>query len=152
MVYSIEEKKQLIQNFWTGFDLFCSRMHFLNGRRKKWLLHRTKINQVHLKFDPGRNSVKVVVELLHRNELKRLEMFEKIEQYKVILEEGFPDGLIWDFAFERDSGQQVCRIYAELKNVDIHRQSQWEVMYEFMAKSMFQLENNFLEIRDLISN
>ena len=127
-------------------------MSFLCGKRKKWLLHRTKVNNAHLKFEPGRSGVKVILELLHRSESKRLEMYEKIEQYKVILEQGFPEGLIWDYAYERESGQQVCRIYAELSGVDLHRQSQWEEMYTFMAEKMYQLENNFLEIRDLISD
>ena len=149
-MYSKEEKKQLVRNFWAGFDLYCSRMPFLQGKRKRWLLHRTKVNNVHLKFEPSRDGVKVILELLHRDENKRLEFYERIEQYKIILEQGFEDGLIWDFAYERESGQIVCRIYVELKGVDLHRQSQWEEMYGYMAENMNRLENNFLEIRDLI--
>ena len=125
-------------------------MPFLTGRRKKWLLHRTSVSHVHLLFDLSREDVKVVLELNHNDESKRLEMFEKIEKYKGIMDQGFEQGLIWDFAYQRDSGQEVCRIYVKLEGVDFHKQSQWEVMYEFMARQMFQLETNFLEIRDLI--
>ncbi len=151
-MFSKEEKKQLVENFWAGFTLYCTRMYFLSGRKKKWLLHRTKVPNVHLKFDPDRNGVKVVLEIQHRNEEKRLEMFEKIEQYKVILEEDFDDGLIWDYVYEREPGIEVCRIYTELLGVDLHRQVQWEEMYTFMAEKMYLLERNFLEIRDLIDN
>lgn len=150
-MYSIEEKKQLVRNFWAGFDLYCGRMPFLNGRQKKWLLHRTKVNNVHLKFEPGRDEVKVILEILHRNENKRIEMFEKIAKYKVIVEQGFPDGLVWDYTYRRESGQEVCRIYTERKGLDLHRQSQWGEIYTFMAATMYQLEANFLEIRDLIN-
>jgi len=150
-VYSKEEKKQLTENFWAGFTLYCSRMPFLRGRRRTWVLHQTKVPNVHLKFEPDRNGVKVVLEIQHRNEEKRLEMFEKLEQYKVILEEGFENGLVWDFAFERETGQQVCRIFTMLSGVDINRQVQWEEMYTFMAQNMYKLETNFLELRELIT-
>jgi hypothetical protein len=149
-VFSIEEKKALVTNFWSGFNLYCSRQRFLRGKKKNWLLHRTKVNNVHLKFDPGRTSVQVILEIQHKSESKRLEIYERIERYKNLLELGFDDELIWDFAFQRETGKEVCRIYTELKNVDINKQSQWEEMYEFMAQKMYVLESNFLEIRDLI--
>lgn len=127
-------------------------MPFLKGKRKKWLLHRTGVNHVHMKFDVGRSGVKVVLELLHRSEDERLAMFEKLTQFKALLEEGFEGGLVWDYAYTRESGQEVARIYTELEGVDVHRQGDWEEMYEFMARKMHQLETNLLEIRDLIKN
>jgi len=151
-VYTKEDKKQLSINFWNGFSLFCSRQGFLRGKRKMWLLHKTKVNNVHFKFDPGRESAQVILEILHHNEEKRLEMFERIEKYKSLLEDGLTQPLIWDFAFKRETGQEVCRIYTQLLGVDIHKQSQWEEMFTFMAENMFILENNFLEIRDLIND
>lgn len=151
-VYSIEEKKQLVVNFWSGFTLYCKHQKYLSGRKKKWLLHRTKINHVHLKFDTGRDAVQVVLEIMHRNEEERLNMYEKIEQCKSLLEDGFKDGLIWDFAYVRDTGQEVCRIYTELKGVDLHRQSDWGTMYPFMAENMFKLERNLLTFRDLLAD
>lgn len=149
-MYSKEEKKQLTENFWAGFTLFSNRMPFLKWKDKKWILHRTKIADVHLKFEPGRDGIKVILEIGHHDLNKRLEQYEKIEQYKVILEEGFEEGLIWDYAYTRDTGQEVCRIYTEKKGLDWHRQSQWEEIYTFMADNMQLLEQNFLEIRDLI--
>lgn len=149
-MFSKEEKKQLIINFWNGFSMYCSRMPFLPKDEKNWLLHRTKVPNVHLKFDLLRNKVLVALEILHRDEAKRLDQFEKIEKYKIILEEGFENGLTWDYAYFRDSGQEVCRIYAYVEGLDYHKQSQWEDIYTFMAENMFRLQTNFIEIRDLI--
>lgn len=122
----------------------------MKGRRKMWILHKTKVPHVQLKFDTGRDGVQVILELLHRSETERLEMYELIERCKGILEEGFENGLIWDFAYVRDNGQEVCRIYCEQKGLDLHRQADWEEMYTFMAENMYRLETNFLEIRELI--
>jgi hypothetical protein len=151
-VYSKEEKKQLIVNFWIGFSEYCNNQGYLCDKHKKWLLHKTNVNNVHLKFNPGHKGVDVILEIQHKSEIKRLEMYERIKQYEVILEEGFPYGLIWDFAFVRDAGQEVCRIYTELKEVDINNQSQWDDMYQFMADNMYRMENNFIEIRELIKD
>ena len=150
-MYSIEEKKQLVTNFWNGFNMYCSHQPFLKGRRRIWMLHKTKVPHVQLKFDPGRDGIQIILELLHRNENERLEVYELLERCKTILEDGFSNGLIWDFAYMRENGQEVCRIYTEKKGLDIHRQRDWEEMYEFMAANMLQMEKNFLEVRELIT-
>jgi len=149
-VYTKDEKKDLVKNFWEAFALYSSRLPFRNERRKHWMLHHTKVSNVHLKFDPNRNGVRVILEINHRSEEKRLMQYEKIEMYRVVLEEGFENGLIWDFAHQNETGQDICRIYTELCDADIHRISDWEKMFGFMAENMFRLENNFMEIRDLI--
>jgi hypothetical protein len=150
-VYSKEEKKDLVQRFWTEFDLFCASKPYLARRKKTWMLHHTKVPNVHLRFDPGRKSVQVAIELLHRSEEKRLEMFETIEQYKSIIEKGFEHGLCWDFVYIRENGQEVCRIYTEKPGLDLHRENNWPDIFEFMASNMYRLERNFMKIRDLIT-
>jgi hypothetical protein len=149
-VYSKEEKKLLVHKFWTEFDTFCLSKKFLSGRKKRWMLHRTKVPNVHLRFDPGRNNVQVAIELNHCDEEVRLEMFEKIQQYKRILEEGLEARLNWEFLYVRENGQQVCRIFCEKNGLDMHKIEYWPAIFEFMALNMFVLERNFLEIREMI--
>lgn len=149
-MYSKAEKKALIVKFWAGFDEYCSGVAYLPATKKRWLLHRTDISQVALKFDAGRKSVAVILEVGHRNERRRLMVYELLEKYKLLLEQGFEDGLIWDFAYERENGEEVCRIYLEQEGLDMHRQKQWDDIYAFFAKNMHQLQQNFLDIRDLL--
>jgi hypothetical protein len=70
--------------------------------------------------------------------------------YKAILEEGFENGLIWDFSGRLENGEEVCRIYVEKTGLDMHKISDWKEMFDFMAENMYLLEKNFLEIRELI--
>ncbi len=114
------------------------------------MLYDTKVKGLDLKFDAGRNSAAVILEVNHRNENKRLQIFEYLEKYKVILEEGFKDGLIWDFCYIRENGEEVCRIFCEQDGYDVHRQNQWPDIYNFFIANMLLLETNFLVIRDLI--
>jgi len=150
-MYTKEEKKELVRRFWASFDDYCNNIPLLAVKKRKWILHKTKISNVSLKFETGRENARVILEIGHRNEARRLMVYEIFEKYKVILEQDFPEGLIWDFAFTRDNGQPVCRIYSQLNNVDFHRQDQWPQIFDFFAKNMHLLENNFLEIRDIVT-
>ena len=74
-----------------------------------------------------------------------------MERYKVVVEEGFENGLTWEFYYQRpDSGQEVCRIYTTLESVDIHRQNQWPDIYNFFIDNMMRLEANFMLVRDVL--
>ena len=149
-MYTKEESKQIRKKFWEVFGQRCDIVPELKGKKKKWILHDTKITGVDLKFDVGRKEAQVTIEVNHRSEKRRLEVYECIEKYKRIIEDGFSDGLIWEFYFVRESGAEVCRIYISLPNVDIHREKQWPDIYNFFIENMIKLENNFLAIRDVL--
>jgi hypothetical protein len=103
-----------------------------------------------LKFDPGRDYAIVALEINHKSESKRLQVYELLERYRLILEQGFSDGLIWDFCYLNDNNQDVCRIYIEKEGLDLHRLSDWLAIYTFFAENMNLLQENFLEIQEML--
>ncbi len=149
-MYNRDELKQLKKEFWEGFGLFCSHHPVLGKRKSKFMLYNTKMKHVDLKFDAGRDGAYVILELNHRNEGARLDMFEQFEKYKVIMEADFPEGLIWDFAYRLETGNEVCRIYSQKTGIDIHRRLDWMEFYRFMSEEMLKLERGFREVKDLI--
>jgi hypothetical protein len=150
-MYSKEEAKKIRLQFWEQFGKRCEIHPILSQRRKKWLLHRTKISGVALRFEADRSNAKVILELSQRNEDKRLKAFEILQNYKVVLEDAFPNGLIWEFFHEReDSGQEVAQIYTILPNVNLFRQNLWPDIFNFFIENMVRLEENFLQIRDIL--
>ncbi|MEZ5107194.1 MAG: DUF4268 domain-containing protein [Draconibacterium sp.] len=150
-MYSKEEIKKLHLDFWELFRKRCEVHPELQHKKKKFMLHRTKIRGVAFRFEANRNNAKVMLEIHHRSEDTRLKAFEIIERYKVIMEEGFENGLTWEFYHQReDSGQEVCRIFTTLENVDIHRQNQWPDIYNFFIENMLRLEENFAQISDIV--
>ena len=66
------------------------------------------------------------------------------------MEKQFPEGLIWDFAFVRETGTEVCRIYTKKTGIDLHRRIQWMEFYKFMSSEMLKLEKAFNEVKELI--
>jgi hypothetical protein len=149
-MYSKEELKQLKKEFWEGFGTYCSEVQALKRRKSKFMLYNTKMKGVELKFDATRDGAYVILEINLRNEKARLEKYEQFEQYKTIMEKQFPNGLIWDFAFIRECGTEVCRIYTHKIGIDLHRRIQWMEFYTFMSTEMLKLERAFKVVKEAI--
>ncbi len=150
-MYSKAEIKALNGKFWELFRQRCKAHPKLRDKKKNFILHRTKIRGIAFRFEITRTDAKVMLELHHRNEDTRLKAFELLDNYKSIIENGFENGLIWEFYHQReDSGQEVCRIYTLMKGANIHEQTKWPEIYNFFIDNMLQLEDNFNEISDII--
>ena len=142
-MYSKDELKSLKKEFWESFASYCEVQPYLRRRRKMWVLYNTKVKGV-------RDGAFVILEVNHRQEDQRLEMYEKLTWYKDNLEKDFPEGLIWDICFVRETGQQVARIYTKKTGIDFHRREDWGDFFSFMAKQMYLLERNFMKIAEYI--
>ena len=149
-MYSKDELKNLKLEFWESFAAFCEVQPYLRGRKKTWVLYDTKVKGVELKFDATREGAFVILEVNHRSEEARLEMFERLTWYKDTLEMDFPEGLTWDICFVRDTGKQVPRIYTAKSGIDFHRRQDWGEFFSFMASQMYLLERNFMSIAEYL--
>ena len=149
-MYSKDELKNLKLEFWESFAAFCEVQPYLRGRKKIWTLYDTKVKGVELKFDATREGAFVILEVNHRGEEARLEMFERLTWYKDTLETDFPEGLTWDICFVRDTGKQVARIYTSKSGSDFHRRQDWGEFFSFMASQMYLLERNFMSIAEYL--
>lgn len=149
-MYSKEELKNLKLEFWESFAAFCEVQPYLRGRKKIWTLYDTKVKGVELKFDATRGGAYVILEVNHRGEEARLEMFERLTWYKETLERDLADELTWDICFVRENGRQVARIYTVKEGIDLHRRSDWGDFFTFMARRMYLLERNFMSIAEYL--
>jgi len=147
-MFSKEEAKQLREEFWDQF-LTISRQ-----RRKRlrlpgaWILTRTGVKALNLKFHVDRKVAQVGIDLETRNMDKRIELYEKLESVKKILEETMGEAMTWELDYLRENGKSVSRIYLQLDNVDIYDSSTWPAAHEFMYGKMMKLEEFYLEYRD----
>ncbi len=149
-MYTREQEKTLRKKFWIDFAKQSELVPELMHRKKKWILYDTSVSGVDLKFQMERTHAMVMIELNHKSEDRRLEAFELLSSYKIILEEGFNDGFVWELCYRRESGEEVSRIYVENKSYDMHKQHQWADIYAFFIENMLKLERNFFEIQDIL--
>lgn len=147
-MYGRDETKLLRKEFWIVFARRCEIVQELRHKKKKWVLYDTGLRGIDLKFEVTRQEAMVMIEINSREENRRLQIFEAMEKYRRLLEDGFAEQLIWDYCYVTESGQEVCRIYTSLSNVDFHQQIQWPTIFNFFIDNMLTLENNLLEIKD----
>ena len=103
-----------------------------------------------MKFDATRKGASVILEINLSNAKQRLEKYEQFVLHKSTMEKQFPQGLIWDFAYIRECGTEVCRIYTEKTDIDLHRRIQWMEFYQFMSTEMLKLEKAFKLVKEVI--
>ena len=97
-----------------------------------------------------REGAFVILEINLHDAKARLDKYEQFENYKVLMEKDFPEGLIWDFAYIRESGTEVCSIYTKKNGIDLHRRINWLEFYKFMAEEMLKLEKAFRIVKEAI--
>ncbi len=148
-MYSKEEAKELRLEFWNKFGNRTRKIPGQRGKVKVWIGDRTNIKGVDLRFDVGREKIIVALEINIKNETKRLTLYEKLEATKKIFESEFGEELIWDFAYEKSYGEEVCRVYKQIDG-DFMVPEQWPSIFKFMIDKMLRLEKAFLEIQDFL--
>ncbi len=147
-MYSKDERKQLVKDFWGGFGDYYGMIIKAHLGRSKFMLYDTKMKGVELKFDATRDGAFVILEINHKVQEQRMKLYDHFESYKVVMEQDFPEGLIWLRDYRRESGQRVSRIYTQKLGIDIHRQDQWEEFYAFMCDGMIKLELAFGDVKE----
>ncbi len=148
-MYSKEEAKELKLEFWRKLGNRTRRLPGQRGRVKVWIGDRTGVKGVDLRFEIGRKKIVVALEINVKDEDRRLTLFEKLEATKNIFETEFGEELIWDFAFEKEYGEEVCRVYKEMEG-DFMIPDQWPGIFNFMIDKMVRMEKAFLEVQDYL--
>lgn len=100
-----------------------------------------------MRFDVDREKARVALEINSNNEDRRLTLYEKLEAAKSVFEAAFGEPLIWDFAYEKPTGESVCRVYVEQPG-DILNETLWPDMLFFLIDRMIKMETAFLEVKD----
>lgn len=147
-MYSKEEAKALREEFWEQFKTLSTKKRLRKRLPGPWLLNNTGIKALNLRFHVDRKVAQVGIDLETRNVDKRLELYEKLESVKRILEEAMQEPMIWEIEYLRENGKSVSRIYLQLDDVDIYNPITWSKVHQFMFEKMMKLEAFYQEYRD----
>jgi hypothetical protein len=145
-MYSKAEAKELMTRFWEEFAKYTLFFSHKVGEPVDWMLYKTGIKGIELKFDVDPKYIKCAIESNARDEDRRLDIFIELAKYKLIIEEGFKKPLIWDDDCKLPVGKSVMRVYCELTGVNFHNRDNWPGIFNFMAGSMYRLQTNLKEI------
>jgi hypothetical protein len=148
-MFSKEEAKELRLEFWRKLENRTRRIPGQKGLPKKWILDNTGIKGVDLRFEVTREMACVALEINHRDEDRRLKLYAKLDACKSIFEQMNEGPLTWELAYEKETGNNVCRVYNQIK-ADIYNQEQWPDIFRFLIDHMIRLEKAFLEVKDFL--
>ncbi len=145
-MFSKEEARVLRQEFWIKFSDYTNFFSLKKGVPVKWMLYKTGIKGLELKFDINKKDIKVILEINCKNSDRRFDIFVELDNYKKILEYGFAENLIWEEDYNINGHKAVSRIYVEMQDVKYYNKNNWVMIFEFMAENMFTLQSNLEEI------
>lgn len=142
-MYSKEENQKLKREFWVTFSEKFPR---------KWVLYDTKIKDFSFKFYVENTKAQVLMDIEHRNDIKRIQYFEKLESLKNILEEEFISDLVFEKNFSLENGKTISRIWVEKLNISVSNQKYWDEIFVFFNEKMSALELFYLEYDEFIKD
>ena len=147
-MFSKEEAKEIREEFWDQFRRMSAGKRVRKNLPGSWMLSNTGIKALNLRFHVDREVAQVGIDLETRNMDKRIELFEKLESVKNLLEKAMELPMIWELEYIRENGKSVSRIYLELPGVDIYNRDTWSRAHQFMYSNMMKLETFYNEYRD----
>jgi hypothetical protein len=147
-MFSKEEAKAIRLEFWERFRGISVKKRIARGFPGNWMLEHTGIKALNLKFHVDRQVAQVGIDLETRNMDKRLELYEKLEAVKQLLENAMEGPLIWELEYIRENGKSVSRIYTEIDGVDLYDRDTWQRAHQFMLDKMMKLESFYREYQD----
>ena len=149
-MFSKEEAKALREEFWDQFKTLSIRRRIRKKLPGEWLLTNTGIKALNLRFHVDREVAQVGIDLETRNMDKKIELYEKLESLKKLLEEAMESPMIWELEYIRENGKSVSRIYLQMEGVDIYKRDTWAGAHKFMYDNMMKLEAFFGEYQDFL--
>ncbi len=149
-MYTAEEKKGMRQEFWDRFRSYSAVRRRQKGKPAKWIMNNTGINQLKLKFEFDERSASVGIDIETRNDERRLELFEKLEQLKTILHKKVGCDMEWELEHILENRKSISRISLSLTDVSIYDQGSWERVFPFFYKNMMKIESFYEEYRDIL--
>lgn len=149
-MYSREEAKELRVTFWKQFQDFTNKRRKNKGRTGKWILDKTGINALNLRFHFDEQTALVGIDIETRNLDKRLEMYEKLESTRSQINKALGENATWELEYIRENNKAVSRIYTSIEEVSILESQTWNRVNMFFFDRMTALEDYFLEYKDYL--
>ena len=88
-MFSKDEAKELRLLFWHKLESKTRRLPGQKGKVIRWIGEKTGVKGLDLRFDVDRTHACVAIEVNANDEERRIELFQKLEACKSIIEEIF---------------------------------------------------------------
>lgn len=146
-MYTKEEAQAIRHEFWHKLESKSRRIPGQNGKPIRWMMNRTGVKGLDLRFDVSRGRAAVAIEVNTHSEARDKRLWEKLNECRGLIERNFDAPLTWDADFVREAGNTVARVYVATEG-DIYAKEQWQGMISFLIDNMLRMEKAYKSIQD----
>lgn len=120
------------------------------GRKKaKWFPYQTGIKNFFFRVEVDANSVKICFDFQHKDAGVRELFYEQLEEFKKMLETGIDHPLIWCRSYTNETGQDIARVYAEEKGLNIFEKKDQPKIEAFIIKITIGFDLFWADAKDI---
>lgn len=149
-MYSQLEKKSLREEFWNSFKTYSNKRKLRSKKPGKWIMNDTGIKGLSLKFYFGESIAWAGIEISSNKVDRQIELFDKLEKLKTILENAVPQTLEWELETYTEAGVPVSRVGSKIENVNVYNKDSWKIINGFLYSVMAPIEDVFREYFDFL--
>ncbi|HKJ78776.1 MAG TPA: DUF4268 domain-containing protein [Prolixibacteraceae bacterium] len=149
-MYNREEAKQIRVNFWDQFKDYTMKRNRKTGRKGQWILNKTGINGLNLKFHFDNTIAIVGIDVETRNMDKRIDLYGKLESLQKQINKALGKNTQWEIEYTRENNKSISRIYTSLEQVNIFDPECWNSVNMFFYDRMSGLEEFYQEYKDYL--
>jgi len=142
-MYSKAEMSKLKREFWIAFA---------EKYPRKWLLYDTKIKDFSFKFFVDNKKASVMIDIEPKDSEKRIELFEKLEGLRAILEADYIQDLIFEKNLTLETGKVISRVWIDKSGVSVSNPASWPQIFDFFNQKMDAMERFFEDFSDFLSD
>ncbi len=139
-MYSKQDASRLKQEFWTKFGQYMKPILSASGDKVNWSNYKTGIPHIYFRMRAENNYASISIELTHPSSLIHHEQFEQLESMQTIFKKVLRQDWVWQKKTIDENGKPLSRIFIELPNVSVYRDSDWPATISFLKAGMIGLD------------
>jgi len=139
-MYSKQEAAQLKQQFWTIFGQYMRPVLSANDEKVNWINYKTGEKDIYFRMQADNKKAFIAIELIHKDEGLQALYFEQFQQLKTLLHSTLQEEWTWRLRVSDEHGKNISRIYTQINNISIFKQSDWPQLISFFKPRIIALD------------
>ncbi len=150
-MYSKKETSLQREQFWTAFGLYMAPVLSSEGEKINWINYKTGQKDIRFVLQVD-GSAYIAIEFSHKDAEQQDLQFEKLLQFKKILELTLKEEWNWERKIILADGRMISRVFCELQNVSIMNKNDWPQLISFFKQRIIALDTFWSEYKFAFEN
>ena len=120
------------------------------GRRINWINYPTEIKFIFLRLEVDKFGARICFDIQAKDQVVREIIWEQMEELKKVMESSMGEDGSWNYNFSTIEISSFSRIKWELDSVNIFRDSDQVVIFEFLEEKLLAFDEFYQNFKDII--